>query len=349
MRNFDPDTLAYTINSPLRHAGASTPFTLGHARTPISARFCLILFAFSACAWAQSAAVPVDAGPPVLRYAGQPIRVPFECAEEELQSVGLVCTEDEPCSIFLELSGIASAGKKLFLAGNMHAQSGTIASIFLSSGDNGTTWREPVKRFRGSAIEQVEFYDLEHGWASGGSQYPLPRDPFFLVTTDGGQTWRNRPLTEDGGAGSIQRFWFDSAQHGEMFVDAGKSSPGGRYHAYESQTGGESWMIRGLGNQVPTLKHVPPPSAEEDLRVRASASAAEWLVERRNGEKWETVASFLIESASCKIKPVEAKEPLPEPEMKTDADPDKDYVEEIKLGTPAKSVKRPTAPAKKKP
>jgi hypothetical protein len=180
----------------------------------------------------------------VLKYTGEPIRVPYNCSEDELQAAGLVCTEAEPCSIYLELSTLAPSGRKLFLGGNLHAEAGTLTSILLASDDGGATWKEPIPRIHGAALEQIQIYDLSHGWAAGEVQVPLPNDPFFLVTTDGGQTWRRRPVSDEGGPGSIHQFWFDSAQHGELIIDAGKSAPGGRYGTWESETGGESWMVR---------------------------------------------------------------------------------------------------------
>jgi hypothetical protein len=282
---------------------------------------------------------------PLAAAAQEPVKVPFACAEDELQAAGLLCTEEEPCAIYLELSAIAPAGKKIFVAGNLHANSGTLDSILLSSDDGGLTWKEPAPRVRAAAIEQLEIYDLEHGWAAGEIQYPLPADPFFLVTSDGGQTWRQRPVSDDGGPGAIQRFWFDSAQHGELIVDAGKSSPGGRYVTWESETGGGSWMVRGATDKLPALKHVPP-SVEPDFRIRAAGEKS-YLIEVRKGEKWETLATFPIEIASCSIKPPEPKEPPPETEQP--APKEKDYVEELKLGQPAKTTATPATPPKKGP
>src|SRR4051812_46283261 len=135
----------------------------------------------------------------VLKYNGEPIKVPYDCSEDELQSVGLLCTDQEPCSIVLEVASVAPLGKKIFLAGNLHATSGTLTSVLLSSEDGGSTWKEPAKRIPMSGLGQMQFYDLDHGWVVGESQYPLPHDPFFLVTSDGGALWRNRALTEDGG------------------------------------------------------------------------------------------------------------------------------------------------------
>ena len=291
----------------------------------------------------------------VLRNSGEPLLLPFTCAEDELQSVGLLCTEDEPCSIYLELSNLAIAGKKIFLAGNLHSTSATLSSILLSSDDSGATWKEPTPRVHGAALEQLEFYDLDHGWAGGETQYPLPRDPFFLVTTDGGATWRQRAVTEDGGPGSLQRFWFDSAQHGELIVDAGKRAPSGRYLDYESETGGESWMIRSTTAEAPKIKRAPAAFDNPDFRLRAGAGGKAYQIEKRLGEKWEPVASFLIEVATCKLKAPEAKEPPPQT-LTDDPDPkeDKDYVEELHLGGDPKTTTRqvgktPAKPAAKSP
>jgi photosystem II stability/assembly factor-like uncharacterized protein len=236
----------------------------------------------------------------------------------------------------LEISSVASLGKKVFLAGNLHATSGTLSSILLSSDDGGVTWKEPAKRARMSGLGQMQFYDLDHGWVVGESQYPLPHDPFFLVTSDGGVSWRNRPLTEDGGPGSIVKFWFDSAKHGEMVMDAGKSSPSGRYIAYESETSGESWMIRSTSDQMPKLARLPFAPDNEFMRVQVDSKGKNYNVQKRNGERWENVAAFAIEMASCKLKATEFKdEPITDIAESKDDTAGKDYLKELQLGGPA--------------
>lgn len=250
---------------------------------------------------------------PAISIAQQPVKVSFACAEDELQAAGLLCTEEEPCAIFLELSAIAPAGRKLFLAGNLHATSGTIASIFVASDDTGLTWKEPAPRLPGAAIEHLQFYDLEHGWAAGEIQYPLPRDPFFLLTTDGGLSWRRHPVSEDGGPGSVQRFWFDSAQHGELIVDAGKRAPGGRYLDYESETGGTNWMLRSTTSDQPKIKRAPTQTESSDFRIRPTPNGKTYQIEKRIGETWVPASSFLIDVASCKGRPQETKEPAAPP------------------------------------
>jgi len=245
-----------------------------------------------------------------LKYSGEPLKVPYGCVDEELQQAGLLCTEQEPCPIFLELSAISPLGGKLFVGGNLHSTSGTLVSVLLSTDDGGLTWKEPAKRVTGASLEQLQFYDLEHGWAAGETQYPLPRDPFFLLTTDGGQSWRQRAITEEGGPGSVLRFWFDSAKHGELIVDAGKRAETGRYHAFETETGGESWMIRGMTGELPRIKRAPAAFDNPDFRIRAAGKA--YAIERRAGEKWDTLSTFAIDAGTCSIKPPEAKEPDPQ-------------------------------------
>jgi len=250
----------------------------------------------------------------VLTNHGEPIQVAYPCAEEDLQFAGMSCTDDEACAIYLELSSVVAEGKKILVAGNLHSSSATLGSVLLLSDDSGATWKEPAARIRGSALDQVQFYNPQTGWAAGETQYPLPRDPFFLLTTDGGASWRHSPLGEEGSAGAVQRFWFDSAQHGEAIVDAGKTSESGRYLSYESETGGESWTLTGKGNQLPKLRHAPPSVENPDWRISPSKDGKAFQIEQRAEGKWMPVASFLIEVAHCRIHAGELKEPAPPPD-----------------------------------
>ena len=121
------------------------------------------------------------------------------------------CSEDDPCPIYLEINSIAPDGRKLFLAGNLHSTSATLSSILLMSEDSGAGWKEPATRVRGSALDQLQFYTLQDGWAAGEAQYPLARDPFFLITNDGGSSWHQVAVGEEerlgpsSGSGSIPR------------------------------------------------------------------------------------------------------------------------------------------------
>jgi hypothetical protein len=248
----------------------------------------------------------------ILNNSGDPMRVAYGCAEEDLQWAGLSCDDDETCAIYLEPASVTSDGRKIFIAGNLHSNSATLSSVLLTSDDSGATWREPAARIRGGALDQVQFYNLQAGWAAGEMQYPLPRDPFFLITTDGGASWRERPVGEEGTPGAVQRFWFDSAQHGELIIDAGKTSSAGRYLSYESETGAESWTLHGKSNQMPKLRRAPLSVESADWRVRPAKDGKAFQIEQRDGTQWTPVAAFLIQVANCRIRPGELKEPQPD-------------------------------------
>ena len=83
---------------------------------------------------------------------------------------------------------------------------------------------------------------FENGWISGANLQSAPRDPSSLITTDGGKTWRQRPIFEESRVASIERFWFESPQIGTLLVDA--TLDNNRHELYETQTGGESWAMR---------------------------------------------------------------------------------------------------------
>ncbi len=225
---------------------------------------------------------------------GQPMAVPFGCAEEELTAAGMACSDSDPCPIYLELSSVSGIGKKVSLTGNLHGASTTLFSVLLSSEDDGATWKEPVKRIPGSALEQIQWLDPLRAWAAGEEQVPLARDPFFLMTRDAGASWRRVPLSEDGGPGSVQRFWFDTPDHGELIVDSGK------YLLYETHTGADSWSLQSKTAQMPRLRR-----AADDLNYRISTDnrSHAYIVERRSGETWVRIASFLVQVANCGARP----------------------------------------------
>ncbi|HTA43840.1 MAG TPA: hypothetical protein VK789_15400 [Bryobacteraceae bacterium] len=246
--------------------------------------------------------------PSILTNHGEPIRIGYNCAEEDLQWAGMSC-DDEPCPIYLELSAIAASERKILAAGNLHGASATLDSILLESDDEGATWKEAAKRIRGDVIDQLQFYDAQHAWAAGETQYPLARDPFVLVTTDGGASWAEHDIGEEGSSGSVQRIWFDSATHGEALIDGGKSAASGRYATWESNTGGSTWELRDANNKLTALKQAPVVAVNTDSRIHPSQDGKTWQIEKRQGEAWSPVASFLIEVASCKVVPGQTNEP----------------------------------------
>src|SRR3954468_13358261 len=111
------------------------------------------------------AAAPAAAvqGPPLLENTGKPIVIPFQCTEEDIRLAGLTCSDEDPCPVYLELSGMESTGIRLFAGGNIHTANATLFSIILGSDDNGHTWREVHERLRGSGYDRIQFVGAENG------------------------------------------------------------------------------------------------------------------------------------------------------------------------------------------
>jgi len=246
----------------------------------------VLLFVMLACAGAEP--------PGALENNGKPIRVPFECKQDLLQSVGLSCSEDDPCPVYLELAAVDSNGVRVVVAGNLHTSSVTLSSILLASADAGKTWTESYDRIPLAELEQIQLMGLDNGWISGSVVQTLPRDPFLLLTTDGGKSWKRQPLFEDAQQGSIEKFWFDSPKSGELIITVGQ----GRYELLESMTGGESWALRQTSPTAPKLQHSS--TANAAWRLRADAQTHAYDVETKQAGAWQRVASFLVTPAVCK-------------------------------------------------
>ena len=269
-------------------------------------------------AWAQSAP-DKPAGPPLLENSGKPMAPRFQCTDDDIQAFGLGCSPEEPCPIYLELSDVEPVGSQIFVVGNIHSASSTLYSILLASNDNGKTWREAFERVRGASLDRILFVDFEHGWATGGTVQPLPRDPFVLITSTGGKTWRRVPIFDDGRPGSIQQIWFDSRSTGTLTFDRGQSADGPRYEQYETATGGDNWMLREASDQPVKIKRMPAQTGNADWRLRADAATKSNRIEKQQGGKWTAVASFAVALEPCKPAPV--KEPEPPPEVTEQAQP----------------------------
>ena len=236
---------------------------------------------------------------PLLLAAEEATRVDYACPPEDVERFGLACSEEEPCDVFLELASAEGVGSTIFAAGNLHTLTTTLYGVLLMSGDGGKTWSEPNPRIPSAALDQVQFPDFQHGWASGVMVEPLARDPFFLVTADGGITWRRRPLFNETHYGSIQQFWFDSAQSGELVIDRPQGI-GSVYETYETVTGGDAWTIKESGSKAPRLAKIPLKDSAT-WRVRADAASKTNRIERRTARGgWEVVASFPVRAGVCK-------------------------------------------------
>jgi hypothetical protein len=242
----------------------------------------------------------------------------------------MACTQDDPCPVYAEIAGFQPLGQKLFLAGNIHDGSSTLFSLLLTSNDGGKSWTEPVERIKSAGLDRVMFADLEAGWISGHILQAIPRDPFFMITTDGGATWRRRPVFSEPRVSAIDQFWFESRTAGSMLLDRVQGAgSAGRYERYETMTGGDSWMIREVSSRKLALKGSREVVANLDWRLRADPKLKAHVIEHRDAGRWRTVAAFQVQVGECKPD----LKPLAEPVA---ADPQ----------APADAPRRPAAPPK---
>lgn len=244
----------------------------------------LLVFVLS-CAWAQDSLV----------YNGKPLQIPFECTEDDSQTAGLHCTEEEPCPAFLELSSVEAVGNRLLVTGNLHAASATLYSVLLTSSDAGKAWTEGYKRLKSAGLDQIQFLDFATGWIAGNYVTGTPRDPFLLATSDGGATWRLLPLFEESRPGEIEKFYFESKTTGTLLLDVRYAN---RYELFETLTGGMSWESRQTSVQPIRLPQEPSvvPAA---WRLRADAATHANVLEKSDGARWQKVASFLVSAGKC--------------------------------------------------
>lgn len=140
-----------------------------------------------------------------------------------------------------------------------------------------------------------------------------------MITSDGGKTWRRKPVFGEARFASVVQFWFTSKNDGAIVVDRGQSSDTSRYEKYESPNGGDTWMIRETNDQPIRLRRAPP---NPDWRIRADGPTQSFRIERRQANKWAAISAFAIRAGQCKPPertfpepPPEPVEPAPEPEQ----------------------------------
>jgi hypothetical protein len=237
-----------------------------------------------------------------------------------MQSLSLPCSPDDPCKLFLELAAAELVGNRIILTGNIHTGSATLESLLLVSDDGGRTWTEAHSRLPSVVLDQIQFFDFETGWTNGHVLSGVPRDPFFLLTTDGGKTWRRRPVYGESRTGAVEQFWFESRTTGQLSLDRVRAAENNlRYELWESMTGGESWNVRQVDSRPLSIKK---PQREAVLRIRTDGSAHK--LERRDGERWGAIATFDVSAGECKPAPppeVAEPPPAPAPESDTSAPP----------------------------
>lgn len=250
---------------------------------------------------------------PVYAFAGKPLNVDFKCTEDDIMAFGLTCTEDEPCEVYLELTALESVGGKVFATGNLHTRDVTMWSMLLASEDGGKTWTEAHERMRSTGLEHIQFIDFEMGWIGGQQLLAVPRDPFFLITDDGGKSWRRKPLYSETRVGAIEQFVFESRTNGQLLIDRTQTGDsGGRHEFYETNSGGDSWSLRQVSPNPIKLRR--PRTPNPDWRIRADARTKSFVIEKRAAAGWQTLSSFLVKAGECKPAELKFTDPPPEPE-----------------------------------
>src|SRR5689334_8325002 len=109
--------------------------------------------------------LPAAAADPI-RNTGEPMKIPFQCTDDDISQAGLTCSQESPCPVYVELTAVAALGSKLFAAGNLHTESTTLYSLLLRSDDGGEGWTEPVARTRGAGVELSQCDDFDTGWVT---------------------------------------------------------------------------------------------------------------------------------------------------------------------------------------
>lgn len=246
---------------------------------------------------------PAPEAPPVFQSASGPILLPNRCSQVDLPALGLTCSEAEPCQTFLELSSVETLGTVLVLVGNIHTTATTLQSVALVSEDGGSTWRESHPRLRGCALESMQFIDFSTGWLIGQTSLGLPRDPFVLLTTDSGRTWRKVDLFAETRVGVIEYFAFQSAKRGWLLVDNKGSGEAGKYEFYETQTGGSSWELREISNRIPKAAAAGQRPPTTNARIRVDEKKGLLRIDVRAGNGWREVSTFKLKLEDCKPDP----------------------------------------------
>lgn len=228
-------------------------------------------------------------------FAQSAVHVDYACTQEDVDSFGLSCSEDQPCPVFFEISAVDSFGSRVFVAGDIHTATTILYGVLLSTDDGGASWSEAIPRRRGTAFEQFQIIG-NNGWLSGHEVDSLSKDPFFLITTDAGKSWHEKALFDDSRFGSIAQFWFDTPATGQLIVDdsVGKTID---QELYATNTGGEGWELR---EKSTSALHLKTPRPAPNWVATAASGSPHYVIERNANGRKEPFARFLIHIGDCK-------------------------------------------------
>jgi len=252
---------------------------------------------FKRCAHALLALATSLGAQPALENTGKPMLVVYQCSAADTLAAGLGCSEEDPCQVYLELSNVDAAVSHIFVTGNIHTPMATLYSVLLASQDGGSTWNEPYPRMHSSGLDQIQFVGDQNGWISGANLQGAPRNPFLLITTDSGKTWREQPIFDEDRVAAIERFSFDSPTTGTLWIDA--RLDGGTHELYKTQNGGANWAMERTSDDASQLGAEKQKSAT-GWRLRTDALTHSYVVEKSESSHWRRVASFLVDIATCK-------------------------------------------------
>ena len=119
---------------------------------------------------------------------------------------------------------------------------------------------------------------------------------FLLVSTDGGNTWREHPLFEQDQPGAVEQFWFDSLTSGLVLIDRGS---GNRHQLYRTMTGGTSWELERASADPVRFPAGRSKDATRAWRLQPDARTSSWQIEKNLDDHWSRVAAFATEVAVC--------------------------------------------------
>jgi photosystem II stability/assembly factor-like uncharacterized protein len=259
----------------------------------------LTVFLSAAPVFAQD--LKKEAEPAAFVYEGAPLKLPLECRYADLLRAGLVCNQDVPCDLSLELVGVRGSKTSVFAIGNIYTPAATVSSILLGSHDGGKTWIEAAARIPAASLEIIQFADDENGWV-GGQEKDIDDSslPFFFITQNGGRYWDRRNVWDASAdrSGAILDFYFESPRHGFVVIER-LTTDEDSYELYETMNGGRSWSPRRISGEKPTIRRGLSVPDEVEWRLSEEKSGETYDIETRDGDAWRKVASFSSDIGAC--------------------------------------------------